>query len=250
MKTEEEVEDFIRNGHKRFLPNITIDCAIFGYHEQQLKILLAKWKRLGGYSLPGGFVGRKEPLSIAANRILKERTSLNKVFLQQFHLFGDSEFRSQDHKYATIPKDSWLKERTLSVGYYALVDYSRVTVEEDILTEQYVWQDIKKVPELLFDHNEMLEQALHHMRINLYHQPIGFNLLEKKFTLPEIQSLYETILGKKLDRRNFPKKLMSLGLIKDTNEVRSIGRHRSPKLYTFDKNKYEQCIKEGIVLAF
>ncbi len=250
MKTESELNEFIQNGHKTHLPNLTLDCAIFGYHEQQLKILLAKWKMLGGYSLPGGFVGRKEPLSVAADRILKERTSLKKVFLQQYHTFGDSEFRSQNHKYPHLPKDNWLRERTLSIGYYALVDYSRVTVEEDFLTEKYVWQDIKKIPKLLFDHNEMLENALHHMRINLYHQPIGYNLLEKKFTLPEIQSLYETILGKRLDRRNFPKKLMSLGLIKDTNEVRSIGQHRSPKLYTFDKKKYDQCIKEGIVLAF
>ncbi len=250
MKTEKELKEFIKNGHKTHLSNLTIDCAIFGYHEQQLKILLAKWKTLNGLSLPGGFVGRKEPLSNAAYRILKERTALDKVFLQQFHTFGDSEFRRQDHKYSSLPANSWLRERTLSVGYYALVEYSRVTVLEDMLTEKYVWQDIRNVPGLLFDHNEMLEDALRHMRINLYHQPIGYNLLEKKFTLPEIQSLYETILDKKLDRRNFSKKLMSLGLIKDTSEVKSIGRHRSPKLYTFDKRNYDRCIKEGIVLAF
>lgn len=250
MKTELEINEFIKNGHQTYLPNLTIDCAIFGYHEQQLKVLLAKWKGLDGYSMPGGYVARKEPLSVAANRILKEKTSLEKVFLQQFYTFGDSEFRSQSNKYEFLPKDSWLRDRTLAIGYYALVNYSRVTVEEDFLTEQYVWEDIKKVPKLLFDHNEMLEKALHHMRINLYHQPIGYTLLEKKFTLPEIQSLYETILGKPLDRRNFPKKLMSLGLIKDTGEVRSIGQHRSPKLYTFDKKKYDQCIKDGIVLAF
>ena len=191
-----------------------------------------------------------EPLSSAANRILKERTALDNVFLQQFYTFGDSQFRSQKHKYSLLPKDNWLSERTLSIGYYALVNFSRVTVEEDILTEQYVWEDIKKIPRLLFDHNEMLESALRHIKINLHHQPIGINLLENKFTLPEIQSLYETILGKKLDRRNFPKKLMSLGLIKDTRTVRSIGQHRSPKLYSFDKRKYNQYIKEGIVLTF
>ncbi len=250
MKTQKEVDEFIENGHTTYLPNVTIDCVIFGYYQRSLKILLAKWKELNGYSLPGGFVGRTEPLSIAANRILKERTSLDKVFLQQFYTFGDSEFRRENHRYSFLPKDNWLRERTLSIGYYALVDFSRAMVEEDILTEKYVWQDIGKIPELLFDHNEMLESAQHHMRINLYHQPIGYNLLERKFTLPEIQSLYETILGKKLDRRNFPKKLLSLGLIKDTNKVRSIGRHRSPKLYTFDKRKYDQCIKKGIVLAF
>lgn len=250
MRTEKELNEFIEHGYKTHLPNFTIDCAIFGYHEQQLKILLAKWKQLDGYSLPGGFIGKKEPLSTAANRILKERTSLDKVFLQQFYTFGDSEFRREDHKYSSLPKNNWLHQRTLTVGFYALVEYSRVTVVEDILTEKYIWQDIRKVPKLLFDHNEMLEKALHHMRLNLYHQPIGYNLLGKKFTLPEIQSLYETILDKTLDRRNFPKKLMSLGLIKDTNEVRSIGGHRSPKLYTFDKKKYDQCLKEGIALAF
>lgn len=250
MKTKKEVDDFIQHGYKTHLPNISIDCAIFGYHNQQLKVLLAQWKGLDGYSLPGGFVGRLEPLSTAANRILKDRTALDKVFLQQFYTFGDSEFRSQKHKYPQLPKDNWLRERTLSIGYYALVDYSRVTVEEDILTEQYVWEDIRKIPRLLFDHNEMLESALRHMKINLHHQPIGFNLLEKKFTLPEIQSLYETILGKKLDRRNFSKKLMSLGLITDTQTIRSIGQHRSPKLYSFDKKKYDQYIREGIVLAF
>ena len=250
MKTDKEVEDFIRNGYKTYFSNLTVDCAIFGYHGSQLKILLAKWKGLDGLSLPGGFVGRKEQLSMAANRILKERTSLDNVFLQQFYTFGDSEFRRQDHKYSYLPKDSWLRERTLSIGYYALVEYSRVVVQEDILTEKYVWQDIGRVPKLLFDHNEMVEKALHHMRINLHHQPIGYNLLEKKFTLPEIQSLYETILDKKLDRRNFPKKLLSMGLIKDTHEVRSIGQHRSPKLYTFDKKKYDHSIKNGIGLAF
>ena len=250
MKTKKEVDDFIQHGHKTHLPNLSIDCAIFGYHNQQLKVLLAKWKGLDGYSLPGGFVGRFEPLSTAANRILKERTALDNVFLQQFYTFGDSQFRSQKHKYSQLPKDNWLRERTLSIGYYALVNFSHVTVEEDILTEQYIWEDIKKIPGLLFDHNEMIESALRHMKINLHHQPIGYNLLEKKFTLPEIQSLYETILGKKLDRRNFPKKLLSLGLIKDTRTVRSIGQHRSPKLYSFDKIKYNRYIKEGIVLTF
>lgn len=251
MKTEAEVKDFIENGDKKYFSNLTIDCAIFGYHDRHLKILLTKWNELNGLSLPGGFVGRREPLTQAANRILKERTSLDNIFLQQFYLFGDSEFRTDYHKkfIKYLPKDSWLLNRTFSVGYYALVDYSSVTIEEDILTEKYVWQDISKIPDLLFDHNEMVEKAVQHMRINLYHQPIGINLLTKEFTLPEIQSLYETILDKKFDRRNFSKKLLSLGLIKDTNKVRSIGQHRSPKLYCFDKKKYSQALKEGIVLG-
>ncbi len=251
MKTEAEVREFIENGEKKYFPNLTIDCAIFGYHERQLKILLARWNGIDGLSLPGGFVERKESLSQAANRILKEKTSLEKVFLQQFYTFGDSGFRMENYKkYSTLAKDSWLRGRTFSVGYYALVNFGRVRVEEDILTKKYLWQDVHKMPGLLFDHNEVIEKALHHMRINLYHQPIGYNLLGKEFTLPEIQSLYETILDKKLDRRNFPKKLMMLGLIKDTHKTRNIGRHRSPKLYVFDSGKYNQALREGIVLAF
>jgi 8-oxo-dGTP diphosphatase len=203
MKTEREINEFIENGHTVYLHNIAIDCAIFGYHDQQLKILLAKWRGLDGYSMPGGFVGRHEPLSIAADRILSEKTSLKKVFLQQYYTFGDSEYRSQNNKFPHLPKDSWLRDRRLSIGYYALVDYSRVTVEEDILTEKYVWQDIDKIPTLLFDHNEMLERALYHMRINLYHQPIGYNLLEKKFTLPEIQSLWASHWTEETFRRSF-----------------------------------------------
>lgn len=250
MKTEAELKDFFENGDKKYFSNLTIDCAIFGYHERQLKILLAKWSGLDGFSLPGGFVGRKEPLTQAANRILKEKTSIDNIFLQQFYMFGDSEFRTDNHKKFTkfLPKDSWLLNRTFSVGYYALVDYASVTIEEDIFTEKYVWQDINKIPDLLFDHNEMLEKAIQHMRINLHHQPIGINLLSKEFTLPEIQSLYETILDKEFDRRNFSKKLLSLGLIKDTNKIRSIGQHRSPKLYCFDKKKYSQMLKGGIAL--
>lgn len=251
MKTEAEVKDFIENGEKKYFSNLTIDCAIFGYHERQLKILLAKWRGLDGLSLPGGFVERKEPLTQAAHRILKERTSLEKVFLQQFYTFGDSEYRTDNYKkfLKSLPKDSWLRKRTFSVGFYAMVDYASVTVEEDILTEKYAWQDIDKIPDLLFDHNEMVEKALHHMRINLHHQPIGHSLLAKEFTLPEIQSLYETILDKEFDRRNFSKKLLSLGLIRDTKKVRNIGQHRSPKLYCFDLKRYNQALKEGIVLG-
>jgi hypothetical protein len=95
----------------------------------------------------------------------------------------------------------------------------------------------------------MVEKALHHLRLNLHHQPIGYTLLSKEFTLPEIQSLYETILDKKFDRRNFPKKLLALGLVKDTRKVKNIGRHRSPKLYQFNIKKYNEVLKEGIVLG-
>lgn len=250
MTSQEELKDFIVNGHRHYLVNLSIDCAIFGYHNRQLKVLLTKWKGLNGFSLPGGFIKRDEPLTDAAYRILKEKTSLDKVFLQQFSTFGDSGYRLTPPRHPMIPKNNWLQERKISIGYYALVDYSRVTLVKDFLTEEFFWEDVHGLPDLLFDHNDMVKGALKNMRTNLYLQPIGYNLLDKKFTIPEVISLYETILGKKLDRRNFPKKLMALGLLKDTNEVRRIGQHRSPKLYTFDKRNYDLALREGIVIAF
>lgn len=258
MNKEEEALKFVKHGHKHYLPHVAIDCVIFGYYEQQLKILLLKVRGDDGWGLPGGFIQRREPLTQAAYRILQERTSLKDVYLQQFHTFGDSPFRVEEvsakvfsEKFGLeVEADNWLLERTLSIGYFALVDYSKVTVNTDFFTEAYEWCDVSKVPPLLFDHNDVVEIALLTLRLQIYHQPIGYNLLPEKFTLPEIHVLYETILGKGLDRRNFPKKLMALGLIKKLDEQRHIGAHRSPFLYQFDKENYEKALKKGIVHAY
>lgn len=255
MHSQEELNDFIQQGHRDYLPHVTIDPVIFGYHDQQLKILLLKWKGLDGWGLPGGYIKREEPLSQAANRILAERTGLTQVFLQQFYVFGDSPYRAQDSSMRELIKDhngpvgatSWLFERTLSISYFSLVDYSKVVVQTDFFTYDYHWWNVGEVPNLLFGQNEVVEKALATLRLQIYHQPIGYNLLPQKFTLPEIHTLYETILGKSLDQRNFSRKLLSLGLIKKLNEQRAIGPHRSPYLYQFEKEAYEEALKQGIV---
>lgn len=258
MNSEEEVLDFVRNGHQQYLPHLSIDPVIFGYHDQQLKILLLNWKGQDGWGLPGGFIQRREPLSQAAHRILQERTGLKDLFLQQFHIFGDSPYRLRERSASEfrenygleVDDDNWLFERTLSIGYFALVDYSKVTVRTDFFTDDYQWCDVREIPPLLFDHNEAVEKALVTLRLQIYHQPIGYNLLPDKFTLPEIHTLYETILGKQLDQRNFSKKLVALGLIKKLDERRAIGPHRSPYLYQFEKETYEDALKQGIVHTY
>ncbi|CAN5327939.1 NUDIX domain-containing protein [soil metagenome] len=258
MKSIEEVTDFVNNGHKHYLPHVSIDNVIFGYHNQQLKVLLLKWKGYDGWGLPGGFIKRKEPLSEAAHRVLEERTSLNKLFLQQFHIFGDSPYRVKERNPKTyrekfglnVNDDNWLFERTLSIGYFALVDFTKVEVIHDFFTADYQWCEVREIPNLLFDQNEVVEKALYTLRVQIYHQPIGLNLLPERFTLPEIHTLYETILGKELDQRNFLKKLLALGLIKKLNERRNIGPHRAPYLYQIEKDKYEEALKEGIVQTY
>jgi ADP-ribose pyrophosphatase YjhB (NUDIX family) len=219
---------------------------------------LLKWKN-GQWCLPGGFIDKKETLEQAAARILKERTTLDDLFLQQFYTFGEpgrSERSNAEVKNlasitnAEITKDHWLLERTVSIGYYALTEYSRVSPQPDFFSTECAWFDVDALPSLIFDHRLIVDEALKALRLQIYHKPIGYNLLPDKFTLPEIHDLYETILGKKFDRRNFPKKLLSLGLIKKLDEQKKIGAHRSPFLYKFDKRKYEKALREGIVLVF
>ena len=258
MNNQEEVNNFITNGHNIYLKHLSIDCVIFGYHEHQLKVLLLKWKGRE-WTLAGGFIQREEPLQQAAARILKERTGLDELFLQQFQTFGapNRSVRTEhdiknlsDIAKAPINKNHWLLERTLSLGYYAVTEYSKVNPKPDFFSEACEWWDVDSLPPMVFDHKLITTEALKALRMQIYHQPIGFNLLPEKFTLPEIHDLYETILGKKLDRRNFPKKLLALGIIKKLDEQKKIGAHRSPYLYKFDKRKYDRALKEGIVLAF
>jgi 8-oxo-dGTP diphosphatase len=262
MNNSEDVADFVHNGHKRYLPHLSIDCVIFGYHDQQLKILLIRYHDQENWSLPGGFVERHEALSDAAHRILYDKTRLTNLFLQQFYIFGDSptrlnriEIQNNHNKvYAkanvAINGDHWLSKRTLSIGYYALVDYQEVTITPEFLVEGYDWVDINSVPQLQYDHNEIIDKALVTLRSQIYQQSIGQNLLPAKFTLPEIHSLYEAILGRQFDRRNFRKKLLALGLVTQLEERRKIGPHRSPFLYSFNLEIANKPFEAGIMTEF
>lgn len=258
MTTNDDLEDFILNGYKHYIPHVSLDCAIFGYHERQLKLLLIKRSFLDRWCLPGGYIKRTEKLVEAAERNVRERTGIDNLFLQQFMTFGDPkrmnlELFDEERWYKTtgipITRENWLIDQTISIGFYAITDFSQTVPHPDVFSEDCAWFDIDNLPKLEFDHDEMVREALHTMRIQLYHYPIGISLLPEKFTLSEIHSLYETLLGKRLDVSNFPKKLVALGLLRKLDEKRSIGAHRSPHLYTFDKARYEDALREGLVLS-
>jgi len=253
-----EVKDFIANGYKTFIPHVSIDCAIFGYHDHQLKILLSQIEGIDGLCLPGGYIKRIETLDEAANRIVEEKTSITGLYLQQYKTFGDPDrIKWNDpaiEKLSKIPalskiKSSWLMDQTISIGYYAITDFSLVMPRPGFMSPSCEWYDIDKVPSLLFDHDQMLKDALQTLRSQLYYHPIAEKLLPKKFTLTEIHAVYESILGKTLDIRNFPKKLIFLGLINKLNEKRNIGPHRAPFLYIFNKKKYKKALELGVRLS-
>lgn len=230
------------------IPQLTLDCVILGFHSGQLRVLLLRWKDTQEWSLPGGPIYQSETLDAAAYRVLKERTCLDQIFLQQFYVFGELPRYDLDEvreklKHIVDP-DLWY-ERAISVGYYALVDYSQVSPTPDQYTDECQWWNVDEIPRLLFDHNHIIDRAREALRVELSLQPIGYNLLPEKFTMPELQSLYEATLGRTLDPRNFYKKMTGLGILERLKERRRGGAHKAPYLYRFNRTEYEAKVKEG-----
>lgn len=250
---EDDLHEFLRRANDEFLAHISLDCVIFGFHAGELKILLVKMKHQDQWALPGGFVMKEETLEEAAIRTLRERTGLENIFLQQFHVFSDparsdASRRADDLRRAGIPpeKVAWFAQRFISVGFYALVEFSRVDPKPDSISEACSWYGLGDKGNLILDHGQILQAALAALRAQLNYQPIGYNLLPEKFTMPELFKLYETILDKKLDRRNFQRKILSYGILRMLNEKRKGVAHKAPYLYSFHLRKYQKALKEGL----
>jgi ADP-ribose pyrophosphatase YjhB (NUDIX family) len=253
MTRNKAITQLLDTGEHSFLPSLSVDCVIFGFHENQLKVLLLKHRHLNIWALPGGFVYKDEPTDAAAYRVLKERTGLNEIFLQQFHVFGEPERSEKEFHLRDLKKDGikvdinhWILQRFVTIGYYALVEFSKVSPAPDTLSEKCVWWEIHKVPALMLDHRKILDKALATLRMQLNYQPVGYNLLPEKFTMPELQKLYETILDVKLDRRNFQRKILGFQILHRLTETRKGVPHKSPYLYSFDLKKYNKALNEGL----
>ena len=237
--------------YSKFLDHISLDCVIFGFHENELKILLLQLKYTKEWALPGGFAEKEETLEDAASRTLKERTGLDNIFLKQFHVFSDPQ-RSKENPAVKDLKESgadpnieWFSQRFVSVGFYALVDYEKVNPTPDFFSDHCEWKALEEIDNLMMDHRKILDKALETLRLQLSYQPIGYNLLPEKFTMPELQKLYETILGKSLDRRNFQRKILSYKILNKLDERKKGGAYKAPYLYEFNLGNYNKALKEG-----
>ena len=241
------ISEFFKKGDQYYLPHLSIDCVIFGFRDNLLKVLLLQWKDTQRWCLPGGFVLKAEHISDAAVRILQERTGLSNIYLHQFHTFGDPQRDRKNHGVRKpVQGKSWLDDRFVTIGYWALVEFSKAIPTPDEFSMECKWWDINKIPKLILDHNNILETALTSLRMNLNDYPAGRDLLPEKFTMPELQRLYETIFGKKLDRRNFQKKVLSFGILERLKERKQGGAHKAPYLYRFDQKKYQKAMKQGL----
>ena len=215
---------------------LTVDCVVFGFDDGDLKVLLierALSPFKGSWALPGGFVRVDETLDEAARRELQEEAGLQEVFLEQLYTFG------------TVDRDP--RERVVSVAYYALVKMANFSTKGATDAADARCFPISKVPKLAFDHAEILAAALARLKGKVRYQPIGFELLPPKFTLSQLQHLYEVVLETDLDKRNFRKKVLSLGLLVPLKETQMAGRHRPAQLFRFDADKYEKLSKKGLL---
>ncbi len=213
---------------------LTVDCVVFGFDVGDLKVLLIEREIppfKGKWALPGGFVLVDETVEDAARRELEEETGITKLYLEQLYTFGE------------LNRDP--RERVVTVAYYALVKLSDHRIRAASDAAQAAWFSVDDLPKLAFDHARIVDMALTRLQGKVRYQPIGFELLPPKFTLSQLQHLYETILERPLDKRNFRKKILSMGFLLELDEIEQDVAHRAARLYSFDRKKYEQLVRAG-----
>lgn len=216
--------------------NLSIDCVVFGFEKSRLEVLLVKRAidpSEGMWALPGGFIEIEERLAPAVDRILFATTGVRDIYLEEVGVFD--------------AVDRYPSRRVFSIAHFALVSPEYYSLAPGIDTSEVCWFDLADLPILPFDHREIIEAALLKLRKRVRNRPIGFELLQRKFTLPQLQSLYEAILGHNLDKRNFRKKILRLGVLKQLEEKDPDNKRRAACLYTFDMSAYDQLKEDGIL---
>ena len=213
---------------------VAADCIIFGFDGRQLKVLLVKRSfepEAGRWSLVGGFVNARESVNEAATRILKRLTGLDNIYMEQVHCFGD------------VKRDP--AARVVSIAYFALINIAEYSRQLNLEHEPH-WCSLGELPDLIFDHAQMVQLARERLQQKVATHPVGFELLPRRFTLPQLQNLYEAIYQSRLDRRNFSRKILSLGILRKLDEKEKGSSKKGAYLYVFDRKRYEKLAHEGL----
>ena len=242
----DRIKNYIRSLEKQAIPQLSINCVIFGFHEKSLYVIVNKIDIKGATMLvlPGGYVGQSEDLTEAVERIVRESTGLEKMLFQQFAVFGDAS-RSFGKEFQAIRKSltkdeketfAWFSKRFISVCYLALVDFSKIQLKPTQFLETAQWLPVDKTKVLAMDHHDIVKSARDSLIKELPYSPIASNLLPAKFTLPELHALVEGILGREIDRPNFRRKILKLDVLAKVGQDDS-GKHRPADLYTFKNGK-------------
>ncbi len=214
--------------------SITIDCVIFGFQDGTLEILLVKHAhgiKKGEWALPGGWIKEQEGIDEAAHRLLTALTGVKNIYLEQLKAFG--------------APDRFPLGRVITIGYNALIKREDYDIKAGFTASEAKWFKINEIPELIYDHNEIVDYSLKRLRRRVRQAPIGFNLLPEKFTLLQLMQLYEEILGVQLDKPNFRRKILRMKLLVDLHEKQRDVSHRAAKLYKFDNKIYRNLTEKG-----
>jgi len=228
-------------------PHVSVDCVVFGYHNGQLKVLLIEREPVPGNTfsghklkLPGSLISETEDLDVAAIHTLRDLTGIENIFLKQFAVFGSPQ--------RLLPEEDleWLRatskmgvDRVVTIAYFSLIKIS-----DSNMTDRTIWHPVHQLPELIFDHNSIVNHALAYLRREFRTEPLAFELLPKKFTLRQMQSLYEAVLLENLDSRNFRKKIKPLAFLTALSEKEEGVNHKPAQLYRFDRKLYTKLRKQ------
>lgn len=225
---------------RNFVSHISVDCAIFTLQDETLKVLLLKYHDIDLWSLAGGFVFEDEDLDEAARRVLFERTQYTDIFLKQFHTFGNRNRTERNShqlllktKNVEMPQDHWVFQRFITVGYCSLVDYTKIDMFPGTLNETIEWFSVDDLPPLAFDHEEIVQKGLEYLRKNIDTQIVASNLLPEKFTMKELQKVYETVLGETFRRNNFQRKILGMNSLERLEKFYDGSANKAPYLYRF-----------------
>ena len=213
---------------------VSIDCLIFGFKNSELDVLLIKHAEgisKGRWALPGGWIRYDESVNDAANRLLTSLTGVSNIFLEQLGAFGEV--------------NRYPGKRVITLAYYALINADNYALSAGFTASDAKWFKVNRVPRLPYDHNKILRAGFDHLRLKVRHEPLGFNLLPEKFTLHDLQRLYESILGTAMDKPNFRRKLLKMNLLVPCEEKQRDVSHRAANLYRFDKRVYKKLKESG-----
>lgn len=215
-------------------PALATDCVIFGFDGGELKLLLIERENepfKNKWALPGGFIFMKETTEAAAKRILLEKAGIKNVFIEQLYTFSE------------LDRDP--RERIVSVSYYALVNKYQYELIAGRDAAKAEWFELSKLPKLAFDHSKIVKMAIQRLKGKVSYQPIGFELLDEKFTLSQLQAVYESILEIEIDKRNFRKKILGMGLLTALDEKEKNVAHKAARFYKFDNKAYKEFTQKG-----
>ncbi|MFC3880474.1 NUDIX hydrolase [Algoriphagus namhaensis] len=252
---------FLRELVEKCVPGVSLDCVVLGYQNNVLKVLLLKYKEHNAWALPGGFLPQGQEMEEVIGLVLKERTGLDGVYLEQFKTYssinrgwncneisqeGFNKLRSTWSTADRTVLDQWFNQRFISTAYFALINCNKAEPTPDAVSEECAWVPVNELPNLVLDHKKMISEALSQLKRQINFLPIGKELLDQKFTMLDLQRLYESILDQKLDRGNFQRKMMKLGILTRHEKLMTGAQNKAPYLYSIDLKVYDQLIKTGI----